>query len=89
MTDLGFGATLTIAMVIAIAALIGAAMLARRQQKRMNAAAGSGDLAQALGDLAGELKRSNDLIEAHIEDHEARLHRLETERAAKDAGQEG
>lgn len=74
---IGYGVTLVIAMAIAFAALIGAGMLARRQQRRMQGALGNPDLAKAIAALADELRRSNDLVAETLTRHDERLTRLE------------
>ncbi len=78
MSGIGFSITLIIAMAISFAALIGAALLARRQQRRLRFGGKGDDVAEAVKALAAELRRSNDLLEAMFADHDRRLEVLES-----------
>ncbi|MBB4301575.1 Flp pilus assembly protein TadB [Rhodobium orientis] len=77
MEGAGYSVTIFVALVVAVTALAGAFMVSRRGASKMLRPRGNDATAAALSELAAELRRSNDLLEARVADHEDRLRRLE------------
>ncbi|MCW2310167.1 hypothetical protein [Rhodobium gokarnense] len=83
MEGAGYSVTIFVALVVAVTALIGAFMVSRRGASKMLRPRGSDATAEALSELAAELRRANDLLEARVADHEERLKRLERDHDQK------